>query len=312
MATSAAGAGPTAPARGEQGGEQGGEADPEPNLAALDRVTDAPAVPSPFGECQSTRGGAWSVVLDPAQKTDEGLVGSWTLLHVDKRARVVSALPVNPSEYTSECSNPNCLDPHPADFLVVATNGQSSTLGVGTFDWDGDGEAELYASIDFVAYTTARDRTRIWTFKNGQIKLYPRGRDLDARAVKDFDSDGRPDLIVHIGGGSYSSPCSSRSGLLTDPLELLAHSLPGGGFSMTDDVAIAFAKHECPPPESTFASQKAVLCARVWGNKPAEIAKALAAGCKANGPVCGTECEDHEALDILIYQTRIPLNLSAR
>ena len=41
----------------------------------------------------------------PAQKTDAGLVGSWTLLHVDKRAQVVSAQPLNPSEYTSECSN---------------------------------------------------------------------------------------------------------------------------------------------------------------------------------------------------------------
>src|SRR6185312_17172638 len=184
----------------------------------------------------------------------------------------------------TECEQPTCL----GDGVIgLGGNSGGSSVTVEDFDWDDDGENELYIEIAFRAYMTDASRGRIWTFKGGAIEQYARTADYQIRDVEDVDLDGRPDLV---GGGTYSSECEGRSSLLTDTVRFLAHSLEKGAFSLKDDSAKLYAKKQCPDPEATVDSQKAVLCARAWGRKGVEAA--MEKGCAAVKKKCGHECED--------------------
>src|SRR6185312_4110497 len=138
----------------------------------------------------------------------------------------------------TECEQPTCL----GDGVIgLGGNSGGSSVTVEDFDWDDDGENELYIEIAFRAYMTDASRGRIWTFKGGAIEQYARTADYQIRDLEDVS-------------------------------------------------AKIYAKKQCPDPEATVDSQKAVLCARAWGRKGVEAA--MEKGCAAVKKKCGHECED--------------------
>jgi hypothetical protein len=191
--------------------------------------------------------------------------------------------------------------------------------GIGLFDFDGDGEPELFLhrTAARVACATptavAEGRGDLWAFRGGAVVHYPQAPPWPARALRDADGDGRPDYLT---SGPYHAaldpPCGrsfeAAKVIVVDGPELVARSLPGGAFSFTDVAAIDQNRKACPGlpvklvlvstrPELTLdRTGKNLVCARLWGTPPADLTAQLrqerAALCPGAGPC--------PALDLLL------------
>lgn len=156
-------------------------------------------------------------------------------------------------------------------------------------DRDGDGRTEvLLHCVDGRAQAIVR----------GAAGLAPSPLPFAGASVDlvDVDRDGRTDLVGHFGALDEQD-----FGLVADalpdaelifvahaaPLRFVAHALPGGGFSLDDEVARVVLRGQCPErPTSLLLPQdedldensheeaitRRVMCARVWGVPVAEIA----------------------------------------
>ncbi|MGE5783180.1 MAG: hypothetical protein ACM3ZE_01260 [Myxococcales bacterium] len=97
---------------------------------------------------------------------------------------------------------------------------------------------------------------------------------------------------------------SSAKWMVSDSLNLVAHSLPEGKFTFRDSVALEFAKSVCKKPGKELTTHIEVLCARVWGMSSDAIARGIQRGCRNASP--GTECVDVDTLNALATTT-VPL-----
>ncbi|MBW2523055.1 MAG: hypothetical protein JRI23_02715 [Deltaproteobacteria bacterium] len=173
-----------------------------------------------------------------------------------------------------------------------------------TFDYDGDGSLELALRVSHV-FGTADEHPavqgRLWTLRRQRIAPYPTPMP-NITHVRDFDGDGRPDLL---GNGVYEADygedlCSvtmhsSRLGPF-----LIGHSLPDGSFSLNDGVATEFARAQCPvppagavlpvpsPPPRSPPDWKPrvrerellrVRCARLWGMSVRDVRAGIRVRC---------------------------------
>ncbi len=164
------------------------------------------------------------------------------------------------------------------------------------FDWDGDGEDELFVrGIRGAADHPTEQRSTVWTFHTADAgariqpyaaatNLAPAGQALTITDVRDVDGDGRPDLLATFFGVGPDAPPTTH--------QFMAHSLDGGAFSLRDAAAVAFAQKQCPSdPNLDLATKSpsdfddtladAIACALLWGHTPKEEAAALAKGCAA-------------------------------
>jgi hypothetical protein len=123
----------------------------------------------------------------------------------------------------------------------VSFENQSNSPEVGIlshlFDYDGDGRDELFLPVRQLQHSSEGPR-RLWLFTvnaMGEVAPYPT---VDGEVVwtMDVEGDGRPDLLFDPDGtyteDSYPVHTSIASGGWR-----LAHSLPDGTFSTTDDLA---------------------------------------------------------------------------
>ena len=111
--------------------------------------------------------------------------------------------------------------------------------GVGVFDWDRDGRAELYFHESHSQHESGPDVARLerwWTFtaRDDSPREYapPAAR---ATRIEDVDGDGRPDLVMRSPWVT-AGECG-LAGVDTPGPGLLLHSLPDGTFSSDDAAA---------------------------------------------------------------------------
>jgi len=164
-----------------------------------------------------------------------------------------------------------------------STDEHSSVSKEIIFDYDGDGKDELILAHDQWengAGTTSSVELLRGDGPRETVVPYDVGFTFDG--VQDADRDGRPDLLQ----ATFQDPTGcGMSGHTYYGAPLLVHSLRGGTFSMSDDVARRWAVSVCPTAlpaaNATTSCDFAASCQRLWGRSKEEVnAWALAA------PVC--------------------------
>jgi hypothetical protein len=151
---------------------------------------------------------------------------------------------------------------------------------VAFFDWDGDGEDEVFVR----GARPGEERSVVWTFKNNAIAPYAPAAPFKIASVRDVDGDGRPDAIVELFGTGIDAPPTTH--------EFIAHSLADGTFTLHDATAVAWAEKQCPSDPKLDVSTKspsdfdasvadALVCELLWGADPKKLEGAVAAACKS-------------------------------
>lgn len=133
------------------------------------------------------------------------------------------------------------------------------------FDFDGDGEPELWTGVTLKGDLPSG---KLVTFDGNAIKPFAMPK-VEARRIVDGDRDGRPDLLWsqtfdHIGdcGDSFAEQASP---------EFLAHALVDGSFSLDDGVAKEFARSWCPAVPKRIRTSADVVCARLFGKSTESV-----------------------------------------
>jgi hypothetical protein len=216
-----------------------------------------------------------------------GRDGLFTLCHPGHGTWMVSVLKAGFSEPAGE-GGPWCAAAASYELIYVSPDGERTTSkprrwdeGDGAhssnfaaqFDVDGDGRDELV--LDDVYLESGSPplySVEVLRAKDSVISDYPVGFHIDQ--TTDADGDGRPDFVTN---SYFSVPgrCAYSFGYAADILgvPLLVHSLPGGNFSMSDEVARRWAKRECPAAPTAPQSAADASCARLWGHSADDIAR---------------------------------------
>lgn len=227
-----------------------------------------------FGACAQAPGGAWAPEIVDARDRGEGdacdLQVTW---------RVMLFHPVGVTEEGNE----------PAgrverSFRLVASGDEAqeyARITLTATDLDDDRAPELVVSETVEDHSARRARTAIevYTASQGAVRVYEPTRAMVLLGADDVDDDGRVDFFVP---SPYVWTEGAECGLdlFHEPLTLLAHALPHGGFSTHDDAAARHLRRVCPardaapepprgddPPDPTGLG---VACRRLWGASPDE------------------------------------------
>ena len=259
--------------------------------------------------------GAWATVLtkleykDDAENGGGGFRGVLAIVRLAPDGRVLASMRP-PAPEAGSPSLTKALDTtRPNFFASVLT--QSSVARPIVFDWDGDGSAEALVTVRVHHHEAGSwYKGRILSFAGGKIVPYAPSASLEPATAFDVDGDGAPDLIVRAPFSGETESLGAGFPFLAEGPPLVAHALPGGAFSLTDDVARRSARCGCPSPQevtaATFApdvlgeglATRAVACARLWGVPEAPLLRAIALGC---APEAGTPllspCVQRELLE---------------
>ncbi len=163
------------------------------------------------------------------------------------------------------------------------------------FDFDNDGVPELIATIVKDVKTFAPASRIFVTMKKGAIAPYPTGGSFLVDGAIDADRDGHPDLRVSYDLGKRTVCAPTDEGRIT--VDLVAHTLPDGKFSVNDAVAQAAATKHCPAmptadalfvpsvtgsPDDRDLSFKSIACERLRGKSAEAVVAEINAACAAH------------------------------
>lgn len=196
----------------------------------------------------------------------------------------------------------------------------------GMFDFDNDGVPELFTLVPANVRTYEPASRVLVTFKNGAISPYPTGTGYVVDQVVDLDGDGRPDLKVAFELGKRTTCQAGEEGALR--VELVAHALKDGTFTLDDPMTWDMARRSCPamptsdamfvasmppsPPDPRDLSMGYVACSRLRG-KPAErLVSEIDAACAGKLDAtkkCAGPCR-HVADAIAVAKFNPPLRLA--
>jgi hypothetical protein len=143
------------------------------------------------------------------------------------------------------------------------------------FDFDGDGEPELYVEVREEGDEGHRQtESSLVSFTKDHIERYGPSRSIPFETVADADKDGRPDLLILAGYTESLEGCQSGFPHAHAKPKFIARSLADGTFSATDPAAKTHAKSWCPAAPTAINGSYDAICARLWAKTPPEIAAA--------------------------------------
>lgn len=219
------------------------------------------------GFCAPTHGGAWRIPMPDVAS-------------LDRRADIVFAIE---AKLTIE---------HVTMSGVVATYAVETTLvdyGIREanapvlFDFDGDGEPEIFVDVREVGDEGHRAREHAFvTYKNGEVIAYAMAARFDIDTLEDVDFDGRPDIKIFAGYTDSLEACFSGFPYDHPPARFVAQSLPNGDFVETGEAARRYARAWCPQRPQAIASSLDAVCARLWTKTPGDVtreSRRVAASC---------------------------------
>ncbi|APR86813.1 hypothetical protein A7982_12162 [Minicystis rosea] len=233
--------------------------------------------------CVATPRGLWAIAYDHVKVTpvagpsadSSGSVeidAPWSLVHVDAAGKRTAM--------------------H-GGTLHIASYRAADARVFEPFDYDGDGDDEVLLRTSHGSWSAGESEGHVMTARGGTVTRYAPAASIDVAGVEDVDGDGRPDLLTF---GPYR-PETQWCSFEPDPagrVELVAHALPGGDFSLKDAAASAFAKRACPAKPTALTVDKfdagsmtAVRCARLWGRSEAEAVRAIRRTCTGQLEQCG-------------------------
>jgi hypothetical protein len=255
--------------------------------------------PGPRMRCMSTGTFAWAIRLD---KADAGSSIRQTLLFAgpdNARARQVSTL--------EGIEWPPVFGRHAA-----------------MYDFDNDGVPELVASISKDVRTFAPAARIFVTVKKNAIAPYPVAGGYKVDAAVDMDKDGRPDLRISYDLGKRTVCSPADEGRVE--VELAAHALPDGKFSVDDAVAKSFAEKRCPAmpsadalftptitgsPDERDLSLQTIACERMRGKTAEAVVSEIQTACAPSAGAtqkCSGPCRHlKDALAVANFQPPIQL-----
>lgn len=227
-----------------------------------------------FGACAQTADGAWAPELVDARDRGDGdacdLEVQWRAL-LFQRAGVIE----EGREPAGRVAR---------SYRIVASGDEAQEYARLTFtasDLDDDHAPELVVSetLEDLGAHRARTAIEVYTASQGAITVYEPTRAMVLLGADDVDDDGRVDFFVPS-PYVWTEGAECGLNLFHEPLTLLAHAIPHGGFSTSDDAAARHLRQACPardaaptPPRGDDASDLAALgvaCRRLWGASPDE------------------------------------------
>jgi|GEM_PF-3105011 len=246
----------------------------------------------PFGRCVSggTAKGRWALVLDGAPELEsvEGLSeadydddddaeaqrpqGFSVMAHATPVFITADGVRHAPKDLGAAARISDILDGSGARFFPPWPFEASEVDADASRDWSGDEVPELVVSGPGVA--------EVFQWDGARVKRYaPTAALPSVSAIKDFDGDGRPDL-VDAGFFTYEL---WGDGNVAETLSLVAHGRPDGTFATDDAATRAFYAKACDgagrSPWLLGREGEEILhnlaCAHLFGVSPRVIAAAI-------------------------------------
>ncbi len=151
------------------------------------------------------------------------------------------------------------------------------TLTASDLDNDRIPEAAVVAQSEDRGTGHAHQSVEVYTAAGGAVRVFEPTRAMNLVGADDVDDDGRVDLFVPS-PYTWTEGTECGRSVIHEPLTLLAHALPGGGFSTTDAVAARHLRAVCPGPDAEPVPPRGandpaglgVICRRLWGMSPDE------------------------------------------
>ena len=231
---------------------------------------------SPVGFCRATPHGVWRIEMPDYSAADNQLAVRYS---IESRFRIVH---LDAAGHRAERVMKETLSDY---------GGRDKPREPTLFDFDGDGEPEIYVELHEEGDEGHRARQiELLTYRDGAVAPYAPATAYDLAGLDDVDHDGRPDLVVYAGYEDTLERCGSEFPYDFPPPRFVAHSLASGAFALDDAAAKAHARAWCPAAPAKIASSTDALCARLWAKTPADVAreKARVASC-AEKP-CEDDC----------------------
>lgn len=245
-------------------------------VAGLDGCDGAgvAALRESFEQCAQTSDGAWAPEIVEARARGEG--GACDL---EVRWRVMLFHPHGVIEERD--GSTGRVD---RSFRLIALGDEVQEYARFTFtatDLDGDHLPELVVGERFEDHGTRRARvsTEVYSAAQGRVGVFEATRAMVLLGADDVDDDGRTDFYIPS-PYTWTEGVECGLNLFHDPLSLLAHALPGGGFSTDDDTAARQLRQVCPSPDAEPVAPRSddapdleglrVVCRRLWGATPDE------------------------------------------
>jgi hypothetical protein len=239
------------------------------------------------GSCTTGTGGTWALRLDRpaegAKKTPYTLLFARASLRLQEQGELAAGA---------------------MDWIALDLENAVS------FDFDGDGSPEYFVTATLHGRNSIVV-TQFFMTARPTLRPYPPAAGLPVESLADVDGDGRPDALVRYDLGMYSYCYIDEASPYL--VEVVAHSLVDGTFSLTDAVAERRVRERCPsapsgsPMSDGSLDVGALECARLWGQSGDAVRARVAAAC---GPArgCDHACPERELYEA-IARWKPPLTL---
>lgn len=229
--------------------------------------------------CVEDMQGAWAFwTVSASYGPGNGDPEQFLLAREVRLARVTSELVVSVAAELPSLMDPVDIDPRFLD--TPNANCCESGYGVGAprivfnHDQTGDGIPEVAVTATFAVEGSSERRGYVYRYASEGIV----SQRLDFDNVRDVDADGRIDLEF-VEDLEVGEDCDTGFSTHLLGARYVAHALPDGSYSFTDEAARAFSRTQCPNMPSRIASGEDIWCAKLWGMPSKQLEQKLRNQC---------------------------------